>query len=75
MHERTPSDQHEDHGDHVRDPREAARRRERQEALIDETIEESFPASDPPASTPVQGAGAPPRTSHEGEIEDDTHEG
>ena len=37
------------------------KRRPRSEANIDETIDESFPASDPPSYSRTAGAGAPPR--------------
>lgn len=42
-------------------------RREERERLLDETVEQTFPASDPPANTPVGGtrraerSGKPPR--------------
>lgn len=37
------------------------KRRPRREDQVDETIEESFPASDPPSYSRTAGAGAPPR--------------
>lgn len=78
MQERTPTDQHEDHGDQVRATAEEARkRREHQEEQIDAQVEDSFPASDPPSTTLVQGVGTPTGdpAAGEDEIEDATHEG
>lgn len=37
------------------------KRRPRSEENIDETIDDSFPASDPPSYSRTAGAGAPPR--------------
>lgn len=37
------------------------KRRPRTQANVDEAIEESFPASDPPSYSRTAGAGAPPR--------------
>lgn len=38
-----------------------SKRRPRSEKDVDETIDESFPASDPPSFSRTAGAGAPPR--------------
>lgn len=38
-----------------------SKRRPRTEKQIDETIDDSFPASDPPSFSRTAGAGAPPR--------------
>lgn len=45
------------------------KRRPRSEELIDETIDESFPASDPPSYSRTARSGAPRR---EGETPEDT---
>lgn len=37
------------------------KRRPRTEKNVDETIDDSFPASDPPSYSPTAGAGAPKR--------------
>lgn len=37
------------------------KRRPRSEAQVDETIDDSFPASDPPSYSRTAGAGGPPR--------------
>lgn len=59
MQEPTPADH-----DRPRENEAAAERREQEEQL-DEEIEDSFPANDPPSSTPVQGTGTPPATPRE----------
>jgi len=64
MREPTPADH-----DRQREDEAAAERRE-QEQQLDAEIEDSFPASDPPSSTPVQGTGTPPATPREDDPEE-----
>ena len=51
------------------------KRRPRSEAQIDETIDESFPASDPPSFSRTARSGAPPRGQKLNRVEDDGKDG
>lgn len=51
------------------------KRRPRSEAQIDETIDESFPASDPPSFSRTARSGAPPRGQKLNRVEDDVKDG